>query len=150
VERIELPSPLALLLAADLCGTRQRPGEDRLKVSMAGDLATDVADDAADWNPSSHAASVASSPPMRPQNLTRGRRGILKMKLQGSGVFQPKTLQSQNYQPAKNRLSLNRLDFVHGQLYRVCRRGVSKPLPQEGGFSCPRSARRREPAGAAD
>jgi hypothetical protein len=38
------------------------------------------------------------------------------MKLQGSGVFHPKTLQSQNYQPAKNRLSLNRLDFVHGQL----------------------------------
>jgi hypothetical protein len=53
---------------------------------------------------------------MRPQNLTRGRRGILKMKLQGSGVFHPKTLPSQNCQPAKNRLSLNRLDFVHGQL----------------------------------
>jgi hypothetical protein len=56
---------------------------------------------------------------MRPQNLTRGRRGILKMKLQGSGVFHPKTLQSQNYQPAKNRLSLNRLDFVHSQLEQI-------------------------------
>ena len=38
------------------------------------------------------------------------------MKLQGSGLFHPKTLQSQNCQPAKNRLSLNGLEFVHGQL----------------------------------
>jgi len=38
------------------------------------------------------------------------------MKLQGSGVFHPKTLQSQNCQPAENRLSLNGLEFVHGQL----------------------------------
>jgi hypothetical protein len=53
---------------------------------------------------------------MRPQNLTRGRRGILKMKLQGSGLFHPKTLQSQNCQSAENRLSLNGLEFVHGQL----------------------------------
>jgi hypothetical protein len=48
MERIELPSTLALLLPADLCGTRQRPGEDRLKVSIAGNLATDIADDAAE------------------------------------------------------------------------------------------------------
>jgi hypothetical protein len=48
MERIELPSTLALLLSADLCGTRQRPGEDRLKVSIAGNLATDIADDAAE------------------------------------------------------------------------------------------------------
>jgi hypothetical protein len=38
------------------------------------------------------------------------------MKLQGSGVFHPKTLQSQNCPPAENRLSLNGLEFVHGQL----------------------------------
>ena len=38
------------------------------------------------------------------------------MKLQGSGVFHPKTLQSQNCQLAENRLSLNGLEFVHGQL----------------------------------
>jgi hypothetical protein len=38
------------------------------------------------------------------------------MKLQGSGLFHPKTLQSQNCQPAENRLSLNSLEFVHGQL----------------------------------
>ncbi len=37
------------------------------------------------------------------------------MKLQGSGVFHPKTLQSQNCQRAENRLSLNGLEFVHGQ-----------------------------------
>jgi hypothetical protein len=51
------------------------------------------------------------------QNLTRGRTGILKMKLQGSGLFHPKTLQSKNCQPAENRLSLNGLEFVHGQLF---------------------------------
>ena len=37
------------------------------------------------------------------------------MKLEGSGVFHPKTLQSQNCQRAENRFSLNGLD-VHGQL----------------------------------
>jgi hypothetical protein len=37
------------------------------------------------------------------------------MKLQGSRVFHPKTLQSQNCQRAENRLSLNGLEFVHGQ-----------------------------------
>ena len=40
------------------------------------------------------------------------------MKLQGSGVFHPKTLQSQNCQPAENRLSLNGLEFVHGQPFK--------------------------------
>jgi hypothetical protein len=38
------------------------------------------------------------------------------MKLQGSGLFHPKTLQSQNLPVAENRLSLNGLEFVHGQL----------------------------------
>jgi len=38
------------------------------------------------------------------------------MKLQGFGVEDPGSLQSQNCQRAKNRLSLNGLDFVHGQL----------------------------------
>jgi hypothetical protein len=50
---------------------------------------------------------------MRPQNLTRGGTEIPEMKLQASGVFHPKTLQSQNCQPAENRLSLNGLEFVH-------------------------------------
>jgi hypothetical protein len=66
---------------------------------------------------------------MRPQNLTRGRTGIPKMKLQGSGLFHPKTLQSQNCQSAENRLSLNGLEFVHGQLAIERRDLTIDPLP---------------------
>jgi len=42
------------------------------------------------------------------------------MKLQGFGVEDPGSLQSQNCQRAKNRLSLNGLDFVHGQQNTAC------------------------------
>jgi hypothetical protein len=48
VEGIELPSALALLLGADLLGKRQRPLESRLEFGPVGDLAADVADDAAE------------------------------------------------------------------------------------------------------
>jgi hypothetical protein len=52
-------------------------------------------------------------------------RQIPKMKLQGSGVFHPKTLQSQNCQPAENRASLNGLEFVHGQRFtNLMRKGL--------------------------
>jgi hypothetical protein len=44
MEGIELPAALALLLASDLGGARQRQGERRLDVLMAGDLAADVTD----------------------------------------------------------------------------------------------------------
>jgi DNA-binding protein H-NS len=38
------------------------------------------------------------------------------MKLQGSGPSAPKSLQSQNRPRPENRLSISRLDVVHGQL----------------------------------
>jgi hypothetical protein len=38
------------------------------------------------------------------------------MKLQGSGPSTPKSLQSQNRPRPENRLSISRLDVVHGQL----------------------------------
>jgi hypothetical protein len=44
MEGIELPAALALLLASDLAGARQRERKRRLDVLMAGDLAADVAD----------------------------------------------------------------------------------------------------------
>jgi hypothetical protein len=37
------------------------------------------------------------------------------MKLQGSGPSAPKSLQSQNHPRPENRLSISRLDVVHGQ-----------------------------------
>src|SRR5262245_56466380 len=43
-------------------------------------------------------------------------KGIPKMKLQGSGPSAPKSLQSQNRPRPENRLSISRLDVVHGQL----------------------------------
>ena len=48
VEGIELPAALALLLGADLLGARQRPLECGLQLGLSGDLATDVADEAAE------------------------------------------------------------------------------------------------------
>jgi hypothetical protein len=57
------------------------------------------------------------------------------MKLQGSGLFHPKTLQSQNCQLAENRLSLNGLEFVHGQLTSL-RNELKKPSQQLSG-TCP-------------
>ena len=51
------------------------------------------------------------------------------MKLQGSGLFHPKTLQSQNCQSAENRLSLNGLEFVHGQLIMDSGLAGCRPRP---------------------
>jgi hypothetical protein len=48
VEGIQLPPALALLLGADLVGARQRPFEGRFELWLAGDLAADVTDDAAE------------------------------------------------------------------------------------------------------
>jgi 8-oxo-dGTP pyrophosphatase MutT (NUDIX family) len=48
VEGMELPSALALLLRADLLGTRERPFERGLELGLVGDLAADVADEAAE------------------------------------------------------------------------------------------------------
>ena len=48
VEGIELPPALALLLRADLVGAREGPFERRFDVCPAGDLASDVANDAAE------------------------------------------------------------------------------------------------------
>jgi hypothetical protein len=48
MEGIQLPAALALLLRADLGGARERPGEGLLQRRLTGDLAADVADDAAE------------------------------------------------------------------------------------------------------
>jgi hypothetical protein len=37
------------------------------------------------------------------------------MKLQGSGPSSPKTLQSKNHRQTRKRLSISRLDVIHGQ-----------------------------------
>jgi hypothetical protein len=52
---------------------------------------------------------------MRKENHASPKRGISKMKLQGSVAFDRKTLQSQTRQYAGNRLSLNALEVVHGR-----------------------------------
>src|SRR5262245_15915294 len=48
VEGIQLPAALALLLRADLIGSREWPSECRLEVRVACDLAPDVADEPAE------------------------------------------------------------------------------------------------------
>src|SRR6516225_4694982 len=48
VEGIQLPAALALLLRADLIGTREWPGEYRLEVRVACNLAPDVANEPAE------------------------------------------------------------------------------------------------------
>src|SRR5262249_59393303 len=48
VEGIQLPAALALLLRADLIGTREWPGEYRLEVRVGCDLAPDVANEPAE------------------------------------------------------------------------------------------------------
>ena len=48
VEGIQLPAALALLLRADLIGTREWPGEYRLEFRVACDLAPDVANEPAE------------------------------------------------------------------------------------------------------
>src|SRR5438132_14349594 len=53
---------------------------------------------------------------MRQRNHCSSLKGIPKMKLQGSGPSAPKPLQSQNRPRPENRLSISRLDVVHGQL----------------------------------
>src|SRR6476646_3236573 len=55
---------------------------------------------------------------MRQRNHCSSLKGIPKMKLQGSGPSAPKSLQSQNRPRPENRLSISRLDVVHGQLER--------------------------------
>lgn len=50
------------------------------------------------------------------------------MKLQGSGPSAPKSLQSQNRPRPENRLSISRLDVVHGQLAIVAAIALS-PAP---------------------
>jgi hypothetical protein len=68
------------------------------------------------------------------------------MKLQGSGVFHPKTLQSQNCQRAENRLSLNGLEFVHGQLFTQARSFASESgRPLQPCPLCPESDSRPLP-----
>ena len=47
VERIELPPALALLLGTDLLGARERPFQYGLEIGLPGDLAADIADEAA-------------------------------------------------------------------------------------------------------
>src|SRR5208283_1901668 len=47
MEGIQLPAALALLLRTDLAGACERPSECLLQDRLAGDLAADVADDAA-------------------------------------------------------------------------------------------------------
>src|SRR5262249_8122644 len=53
---------------------------------------------------------------MRQRNHCSSLKGIPKMKLQDSGPSGPKSLQSQNRPRPENRLSISRLDVVHGQL----------------------------------
>src|SRR6201993_2849665 len=53
---------------------------------------------------------------MGQRNHCSSLKGIPKMKLQGSGPSTPKSLQSQNRPRPENRLSISRLDVVHGQL----------------------------------
>src|SRR5258705_14015427 len=61
---------------------------------------------------------------MRQRNHCSSLKGIPKMKLQGSGPSAPKSLQSQNRPRPENRLSISRLDVVHGQLiYLLTDRG---------------------------
>src|SRR5207302_8996378 len=52
---------------------------------------------------------------MRQRNHCSSLKGTPKMKLQGSGPSAPKSLQSQNRPRPENRLSISRLDVVHGQ-----------------------------------
>jgi hypothetical protein len=47
VEGIELPPALALLLGTDLLGARERPFQYGLEIGLPGDLAADIADEAA-------------------------------------------------------------------------------------------------------
>jgi hypothetical protein len=54
---------------------------------------------------------------MRQENHALQIRGISKIKSQGSAALDPETLQSQTRPYAKNRLSLNGLEIVHGRLY---------------------------------
>src|SRR5258705_6627931 len=56
---------------------------------------------------------------MRQRNHCSSLKGIPKMKLQGSGPSAPKSLQSQNRPRPENRLSISRLDVVHGQLMNI-------------------------------
>jgi len=48
MERIKLPATLALLLASDLTGARQRERKRRLEAGVAGDLTADVTDQPAE------------------------------------------------------------------------------------------------------
>jgi hypothetical protein len=48
MEGIKFPTALALLLRADLSGASQRPSNHRLKLRLAGNLATDVANEVAE------------------------------------------------------------------------------------------------------
>src|SRR5579871_5459453 len=50
MEGIKLPTTLALLLRVDLSGARQRPSKHSFEVRRAGDLAANVADQAAEPN----------------------------------------------------------------------------------------------------
>jgi hypothetical protein len=90
-EGIELPPTLALLLASDLTGARQRECKGRLDVLMAGDLAADVTD-----QPSNSAAQDAQLPavtvellgvgvaPLK-QRLSRGSLAHIVHKTRGFG-----------------------------------------------------------------
>jgi hypothetical protein len=58
MEGIELPTPLTLLLGADLVGTRQRPGECGFEARGAGNLAVDAAPTSTAWPPPQGSTSL--------------------------------------------------------------------------------------------
>src|SRR5262249_5319016 len=64
---------------------------------------------------------------MRQRNHCSSLKGIPKMKLQDSGPSGPKSLQSQNRPRPENRLSISRLDVVHGQLWNKRRSDLMSP-----------------------
>jgi hypothetical protein len=73
---------------------------------------------------------------MRQENHASPKRGISKMKSQGSAASNRKTLQSQIRQSAQNRLSINALDIVHGQLFMGDKFATAMELqfPRYAGF----------------
>jgi hypothetical protein len=55
-------------------------------------------------------------PPRRRRNHGSPSKGIIKLELQGSRPFDPRSLQSKNRRCAEKRFIFNRLAFVHGRL----------------------------------
>src|SRR5262245_56695650 len=81
---------------------------------------------------------------MRQRNHCSSLKGIPKMKLQDSGPSGPKSLQSQNRPRPENRLSISRLDVVHGQLFNFEIRESTLPkIRRRGTASYPQIVPRR-------